>query len=233
MSNEIVFTNTTNVPEAFYPTPASVSLPDWYKDTSSYVYNEKKPTLTDTNTGTIKRCMPVFDAINCGYMLYTFTDVYVFQKDGIPYYRWNSFDPIAFHPIAQAPKHPKRGSLNNEGSYPKFNNPWSIKTPKGYSCLVINPIHRESIFTIFEGVVDTDEYTPPINIPFALNNWEYEGFIPAGTPMAQIIPFKRDNWKMKIGNEKDLKEQQRKTEYLSTSFFDSYKNKFRKSKEYK
>lgn len=233
MSNEIVFTDTIKIPEAFYPKPSSVNIPEWYKNTNSYINNEKKPTITDASVGTIKRCMPVFDAISCGYTLYTFTDIYVSQKDGMPFYQWSSFNPISFHPTNQAADHPSRGSLKNNGSYPKFNNPWSIKTPKGYSTLFIQPMHRESNFTILEGIVDTDEYTPPVNFPFVLNDWSWEGMIPAGTPMAQVIPFKRENWKIKIGNEKDYKEQKSKAEYLSTSFFDSYKNKFRKFKEYK
>ena len=233
MSNEIIFTDTGNIPEAYYPKPASGSVPDWYKNMVSYLGNGKIPTGTKNTNATIKRCMPVFDAMTAGYILYTFTDIYVSQKDGYPYFNWNSYVPIQFHGIEQAPTHPSRGSLKDFGLYPKFMNPWAIKTPKGYSTLFTQPMHRESVFTILDGVVDTDNYTSQVNFPFVLNDWNFEGMIPAGTPMVQVIPFKRESWQMQIGNEKNLQEVNKINTYLLTSFFDSYKNKFRKPKEYK
>ena len=54
-------------------------------------------------------------------------------------------------------------------------------------------MHRESVFTIMDGIVDTDSYNALVNFPFFLNDWSYEGLIPAGTPMAQVIPFKRED----------------------------------------
>ena len=260
---KLKFTKTFDVPEEYWPKPALSSVPDWYKSTESYVNGSKKPNGNGGTSGTIKRCMPVFDAITSGYILYTYSDVYVSQKPieyldaehkqitgedknltiekiekrGIkktePYYEWSLLKTIEFHPVIQAPLHPGRGELGDGMSYPKWVNPWAIETPKGYSVLVTQPMHRESPFTILQGIVDTDTYNAPINFPFVLNNWEFEGLIPAGTPMAQIIPFKRDFWKMEFGNEKDLKDQARTALRLKTVFFDSYKNKFRQPKEYK
>ena len=229
---KITFTDTDGaIPQAYYPTPASASIPDWYKNLESYIGGNKKPDVNAKTPATIKRCMPVFDAISGGYILYTYTDVYVSTRIDTPWYQWHSFEPISFHPINQAPTHPGRKNL--KGGYPKWNNPWSIKTPKGYSCLFTQPMHREAPFKILDGIVDTDVYTAPVNFPFVLNDWQWEGMIPAGTPMAQVIPFKREAWQMEIGTDKDFKEQQDITNYLRTSFFDSYKNKFRKPKEYK
>lgn len=260
---KIIFTDTLGVPQEFEPKPASASVPDWYKNMESYIGNIKKPDTKGNTKATIKRCMPVFDAITSGYILYTYTDIYVSQqkikyvdkgvydetgenlvlideeviKEGHPltqpWYEWPSFNPIEFHPVEQASTHPNRGSLNDGLSYPKWINPWAIKTPKGYSVLFTQPMHRESPFTIFDGIVDTDSYNAPVNFPFILNDWNFEGLIPAGTPMAQIIPFKRESWKMEIGSEDHFKEQFKTTKYLRISFFDSYKNKFRQPKEYR
>ena len=83
------------------------------------------------------------------------------------------------------------------------------------------------------GIVDTDKYTAPVNFPFVLNDANFEGLIPAGTPMAQVIPFKREDWNMRIGEMKDLEDQNKVTRHLRTSFFDSYKNKFRQPKNYR
>ena len=241
---QITFTDTAGVPEDFAPKPADKSVPDWYKNMESYIGGEKKPTGQGNTTGTVKRCMPVFDAVTGGYVLYTYADVFVTQKplvneDGsdlgktVPWYEWPSFGPIQFHPVEQAPGHPDRKDLMDGGSYPKWINPWSIKTEPGYSVLFLQPMHRDAPFTILPGIVDTDTYTAPVNFPFVLNNWGFEGLIPAGTPMAQVIPFKRESWEMSFGDTKDLQEQNKVTAKLRTRFFDSYKSQYRQPKEYK
>jgi len=228
---EIIFTNTGGVPEEYSPKPATSSVPDWYKNLPSYMGGEKKPSGEGGTTGTIKRCMPVFDAIVGGYVLYTNVDVWVSQKDGMPWYEWPSFEPISWHPVEQAPNHPNRNG--HQATYPKWINPWAIQTPPGYSVLFVQPMHRESVFTILPGVVDTDQYNAPVNFPFVLNNINFEGLIPSGTPMAQVIPFKRESWEMSIGTQEDFDKQNKTTIRLRTRFFDSYKSQFRQPKEYK
>jgi hypothetical protein len=221
---------------------------------------DKTVDFTGATTGTIKKCMPVFDAITAGYVLLTYTDIYVsqqpvtygdsefYRKTGQvklltdkeieeqklsktqPYYEWDSKEPIAFHPKDQAPTHPQN---NGHMSYPKWVNPWAIKTETGYSTIFLQPVHRESPFTILPGIVDTDTYNAPVHFPFVLNDITFEGVIPAGTPMAQVIPFKRDVWEMEIGNQEELKSQIETTRLLKTKPFDSYKSQFRQAKEYK
>jgi hypothetical protein len=232
---DIIFTNTSGVNALKEPKPASQFIPDWYKNTESYVGGEKKPIGGASSSGTIKRCMPVFDAIVAGYIITSPVDVFVSQKEDeegkkFPYYEWASLNAIQFHPVEQAPIHPNR---NGHIMYPKWINPWSIKTPKGYSVLITQPFHRESIFTILPGVVDTDAYTNPVNFPFVLNDTSFSGMIPAGTPIAQVIPFKRENWKGKLGGQKEFIEQQQVGMQMFTKFFDRYKTLFRSPKEYK
>lgn len=261
MNQIITFTNTMGIEEIFPPEPAFKNIPQWYKDMDSYINGEKAPDGNGGTTGTIKRCMPVFDAINSGYIIKTPVDVYVSQKEAsyvdadhfdktgetisiseekiekgkfpktVPHYEWVNFGIIQFHPIEQAPTHPNRN--NHQVSYPKWINPWAIQTPPGYSVAFVQPWHRESPFTIMPGVVDTDTYTSPVNFPFVLNDTTWQGLIPAGTPIAQIIPFKRDEWQMEIGQQKDLVNQFKVATRLKTRFFDSYKTQFRQPKEYR
>ena len=146
----------------------------------------------------------------------------------MPWYQWHDLAPISFHSIYQAPKHP----LQNSFPYPKWLNPWSIKTPRGYSTFFMQPVHRESVFTIMPGIVDTDKYTAPVNFPFVLNDANFEGLIPAGTPITQAIPFKRDKWKMTFGKEKDFFEQKNVTLSVINKYFDGYKTLYREKKEY-
>jgi hypothetical protein len=226
---KIKFTNTSGYDEILKPVPASTMVPAWYKETDSYVDGVKSPSGAGKTKATIKRCMPVFDAISAGYLILLPADVWVSIRDGEQYFEWANFDLLAFHPIEQAPLHPAK----NQYAYPKWNNYWSIETPKGYSVQIIQPMHRESVFTILPGIVDTDRYNPPINFPMVINDPKFEGMIPKGTPIAQVIPFKRENWTMELGSEKDVVNQHKTTIELQTKFFDRYKSMFRTIKEYK
>jgi hypothetical protein len=242
----ITFTNVSGQ-KLEKPQPASKHIPDWYKDMESYLTKEKKPTGTGISSATIKRCMPVFDAINAGYIITLPADVYISvqeyeAKDAktgeliedlpvkkMQHFEWSSFGLLGFHTVEQAPEHPAR----NKHSYPKWINPWAIRTPKGYSTLFVQPMHREAPFTILPGIVDTDKYFAPVNFPFTTNDPEFEGLIPKGTPIAQVIPFKRDSWDLQLGGDKELREQQDVKNKLQTKFFDRYKSMFRAPKEYK
>lgn len=225
---KITFTNTSGI-DIEQPQPASKFVPDWYKNMESYIGKEKKPNGNGNTNATIKRCMPVFDAITAGYIITSPADVYVSIKNGEQFFEWSNLGLISFHIIEQAPEHPNR----KPHAYPKWMNPWAIKTPKGYSVLFTQPMHRESVFTILPGIVDTDTYTAPVNFPFVVNNPDFEGLIPKGTPIAQVIPFKREDWQMEIGSEKELKEQFNITQKLQSKFFDRYKSMFWSRKEYK
>lgn len=84
----------------------------------------------------------------------------------------------------------------------KVLNPWVISTPPGYSCLFLPPMNNtDDRFSIIPGIVDTDTYKNEINFPFVINGDKYptlETMIKKGTPYVQVIPFKRDRWKMKV-----------------------------------
>jgi len=76
-----------------------------------------------------------------------------------------------------------------------------------YSCLFIPPLNnRDDRFEIFSGIVETDRHPVEINFPFCINGDKYpvlNTIIKKGTPYVQIIPFKREDWKMKISENKD------------------------------
>lgn len=232
---KIIFTDTIGINEIYSVKPSRNVVPEWYKKMPTYTDgNEKKPNGVGSTNGTVKKCMPVFDAVTAGYIISSYSDVFVTIKtdhegNKSPYYEWPSLNPVTFHPIEQASLHPKQ----NGAAFPKWTNPYGIKTPKGYSCLFLPPMHRESIFTIFEGVVDTDNYSAPVHFPFVLKDTNFEGLIPAGTPIAQVIPFKRDEWEIEFGAEKEQEDIAKTVKLLKSRFFDSYKTFFRQIKEYK
>ena len=228
-SKNIIFTNILGL-DLFPPKPALKEIPSWYKNTPEYFENQGRKIIDPYKTAhTIKKCIPIFDAMTSGYILYTQVEVQVTQENGLPTYTWPSQNAISFHEIKQAHLHP----VENGAPYAKWVNPYGITTPTGYSVLFTQPFHRKSIFTILPGIVDTDTYKSPVSFPFVLNDAKWEGIIPAGTPMAQVIPFKRESWSHILGSDKEIKEQNLINAKLHSLFFNSYKLQFWSKKEYR
>jgi hypothetical protein len=230
MNKKIIFTDTIGVEEEYRPKPAFMYVPEWYKQMKSYISGKKEVFPNAELPQTIKKCMPVFDTITAGYIIPTYVDVYVRIENDAPYFSWAAYDAINFHSLEQLDKHPNANGF----SAPKWRNPWGIKLPKGYSALFVPPMHNPNgFFKVLEGIVDCDTYTAPVNFPFLMNDTKFEGLIPAGTPMVQVIPFKRENWEMSIGQEEEHREMQKVILKLNHKFFDRYKTMFRTPKEYK
>ena len=231
MNKKIIFTPIFEVDDLYYPELASKNIPEWYRKTDSFIDSKNFKILNGSANSTIKKCMPVFDAISAGYIIKTYVDIYVsIIDDNISYFNWPSYTPISFHPIEQATLHP----VNNKRPFPKWISPWSIKTPTGYSCLFIDPMHNPNgIFTIIPGIVDTDSYINPVNFPFTLNDPYFEGLIPAGTPICQVIPFKRDSFNMKIENSKNINSVKKFNNLYNHRWLNHYKSRFWHRKHYK
>ena len=86
----------------------------------------------------------------------------------------------------------------------KFQNPWVVKTPPGVSCMFCHPRLNDPDprFHTLAGVVATDVYPMPVELPFLVNCKEYAGtnfMIRMGTPICLVIPFRREDWKMHVG----------------------------------
>jgi hypothetical protein len=230
----ITFTKVLQVHDAYTPQASKHFLPEWYKDIPSYKDNKKMAYGQDTGeaVATLKKCMPVFDVITAGYIIPTYCDVWVTQRNGMPYYEWADVGlaPITWHPTWQTKGHPDSSDFIES---PKFLNPWSIKTPPGYSLLVIPPTHHNLQIKILEGIVDTDSYTSPINFPFHLKSNSFEGLIPAGTPLAQVIPIKRDSWELTLGTDLEVKKAHEHRLQIRSKFYEAYKTVFWNKKEYK
>lgn len=219
------------------PIQASKKIPDWYKSIERYVGGEKKPprSRNDTN-GTIKTCMPILDAITSGYLILSACDVFIDKSESDRYYSWADYNLIKFHGQQQVTGYPKLEQKMGTERIPKFENLWIVQTPKGYSSLFITPFHQDLPFTILPGIVDTDTYHDAVNFPF-LPDPDFSGLIPKGTPIAQVIPFRRENWKMNVEQLENSKANKNKFlrghASVSTLFFDKYKKIFWVPKNYK
>ena len=139
------------------------------------------------------------------------------------------FPVVETHKTAQIKGMPMQKEFEEQPF--KWNSPWLIKTPKGYSTLFTHPLnHFDLPFITMSGIVDTDSYTMPINFPFILRS-DFEGIIPKGTPIAQIIPIKRDSW---LSEKLEYSEKSKfMLDDLRSKLSRAYKERFWTKKEYR
>lgn len=213
------------------PYPALNKLPDWLSNMPSYVGGKRGIDQFSDPNSTIKKCMPVFDAITAGYHIPLISDVWVERKgeEEISFkWSWEASPVIA-------PQNPDRYTTypipeNYYKTAFKWLNPWIVKTPPGWSCLFIHPIHGDPLpFQCLTAIVDTDKHPAPINIPFIFRK-DFEGLIQKDTPLVQVIPFKREDFKSEFSYDRGyFKRQWQKAHSV---FFDRYKKFFRSHKKY-
>jgi hypothetical protein len=231
---KIVFTDIHN-PDGVLekPKPALNYIPEWYKKAIPYLSfdGKKTPSIEGTPMATIKRCMPVFDMMTAGYIMETPYDIYIRQTDTGPYFQWVEQPAVAFQTMDQFQNHPYSRDINYAV---RIEIPWSIKTPKGWSIMVMEPQHHEpGPIECSSGIVDTDNFSIPFNMFLKLRDPKFEGMIPAGTPFLQIIPFKREAWVSQLGGKKERDKHQSDWRKFVTVFFDRYKKFWWVRKEYK
>ena len=174
-----------NIPE---PYPARKLIPEWYKALPMKLG-------LGFEQSTLKRCPPFLDAMVTGWIIPLVADVSIKSNHDCSYIEYDSKYPrpmIENHGPMQvtsdkcpAPHLPKPPI--------KWMNYWAIKCPPGYSLLFVPPLNRpDDRFTCFSGIVDSDNYFEFVNFPFVWNVPNFDGIIPAGTPLMQVIPIKRD-----------------------------------------
>lgn len=182
------------------PIPANKNLPDWFKKMSPYLSTPdnslgKNFSLMNRTANTSgKKCVPMLDALTSGYLIPLWSDVYVdaTSKFEPPLITWRVSRPVfAMHGDqkegVEAPE--------NFHSQPfKYLNYWRIITPPGYSILVTQPFgFKNTNFQAIPAVIDTDKSNLQILFPLWIKKG-FKGVIEKGTPIAQVTPFKRDNW---------------------------------------
>ena len=135
--------------------------------------------------------MPFLDAMTTGWIIPLAATVRLEVTDGgkTVHSGWDFDRPmvsnhgphqIAGHPMSHLPPC-------------KFHNFWTIKTPPGWSCLFVSPLNRPNgLFEVVAGIVDTDTYRAPVHFPFFATGPDGLHTIAKGSPIVQVIPFRRD-----------------------------------------
>ena len=169
------------------------------------------------------------DALSSGFIIPLWGDLYVSASNGMLNLKFPENFPMSQslgqHPARQLEGHPLADKPYGT-SYLKFINPWVVETEPGYSCLFTSPLnHLETRFKVLDGVVDTDSYYNNINFPFVWTAGDGEFFIPKGTPLVQVIPFKREAFKLMI-EETDTAKSRNTLAKLGTCMRNGYRSLF-------
>jgi hypothetical protein len=213
------------------PTPSVKAIPSWFKKLPKYIGGEAIFDGEGNANLTIKACPPFLDSMMSGYMLYTESDIMVTQKEEGPWLEWRGArGMISTHGKSQIDKKQVPEGYSDQPL--KFTNLWQIVTPRGYSTMFTHPENRSDLpFITLSGVVETDEYKSGINFPFMIRE-NFEGIIPAGTPIVQLHPFKRESWAMELGKS-DPKKIRISDMVLNHKITGGYKSLWWKRKEYR
>lgn len=187
------------------PGPASKDIPKWYKEEERYMGGEKQWHNSGYHARfnhSVKACPAVYDSITAGYVFYLDADVYIEKSpEGVINVSQaidDDYRLMSFHDMRQISKFNFDREYWDDTVIFKFMTGWRIEVPKGYSCLYMHPMWREETpFKILPGIIDQDSYGFVANFFFFIKRG-FEGTIPSGTPIGQVIPFKRDEWKHEI-----------------------------------
>lgn len=211
------------------PTVAKKFLPQWYKDSETTYPGDNGEEVSG-----LKKCVPFLDSMLSGYMLVTPFDIFISKnEDGTLNIKWNSPDVLSDF------INERKGQIGSKmprpaGHYPNhlaFRGFWGMKTPRGWSMLVVHPLNRHDLpWTITSGIMDSDKYSTSGNIPFFIRE-DFVGMVPAGTPFAQLIPIKRASWKA-INNDEGIQYLEDLQGSMVRKFNKSYKKFFWVRKEY-
>jgi len=203
--------------------PAIKLIPTWYKkaphtiDPTKIYYNydgsvEKFPNHINPETqigATFKRCVPILDAMIFGYMIVLGQDV-IFDEDTLSF---NLDSPV--QQITHSPYEAEGYIFPSDAHQKLFKWDTGVKLelPEGYSALFMTPMHRNDLpFYTLSGVVDVDRHPLTVNTPMIMKKG-FSGVIPKGTPVVQVIPLKREDWKLN-----ELKHQQDTQDTINNFF---------------
>lgn len=185
-----------------HPEPAKMFLPSWYKDMEPYLRSPENPmgnkigVAHRVTNASAKKCIPMLDAMTSGYMVTLWSDVMVKMVNGAPEISWRvQKDVFTLHGNSSERVTPPIGYSNWVFKYLNW---FKIRTPKGYSVQVLPPANHHPLpLHAIPAVIDSDKSMMSNEMPMWLAEG-FEGVIEKGTPLAQIIPFKREDWKLDV-----------------------------------
>jgi hypothetical protein len=108
----------------------------------------------------------------------------------------------------------------------RINMIWVVKTEPGFSTLYIQPQHQElSPLSAISAVIDSDTYPSNGLLSFLVKK-DFKGYIYKGTPLLQVIPFKRQDFESEYDETRESNNLLQSTLNLVRSVFNSGYKKF-------
>jgi hypothetical protein len=185
-----------------HPQPAKNYLPEWYKQMPPYQPSVENPNgrsikIRDGHSNaTAKKCVPMLDGIGAGYIVPLWCDVQVEIRSGEPEIFWRISSNV-FVPHGEATRDIP-APFGYFARVFKFCTYFRIETPRGFSISVQPPAgHYQLPFRVIPAVIDSDRSVIDNNFPCWVQDG-FEGIVEKGTPIAQVVPFKRTNWKAEM-----------------------------------
>ena len=213
------------------PYPASRGVPQWLKDMPM-----ERPVAQATPQGqvavqapTVKQCPPFIEAMTVGYVIPLAGDAtFTMNADGSLHVSATGRFVETQHP-AQVQGSPIQGL-----PIVKFMNPWVVKTPPGYSTLFTPLLNQFGFpFAVMSGLVETDTYYRPVHFPSGcLLRPGQSVTLPRGTPIAQAIPVRREEWQSQAVPWDVAARKQIETDMLAQRH-DFYKDRHWRKKSYR
>ena len=202
---------------------AKAHIPQWFKDIKPYGLSNLEWDSTGRIKKNAKSCIPFLDTFTSGYTVELWCDVYINMSGTEREMRWGAGAGVMNPPVHV--REAKDHLIPTPTGYDDISHfvwilPYAFKTPPGYSSYMTHPINRYDLpFLTLTGIVDTDKIMHGGNVPFFLKK-DFVGVLKKGTPIIQILPFKRDNWV----SEKDssLKDEDREERSKSNHVFFGY-----------
>lgn len=178
------------------PAPARSHVPEWYRKATRFRGGDMKVSEYGLNKD-IKLCVPFLDALTSGYVVELPCDILIERdENGTSFFWHESIRPMEIRPKDMAATLPR--PHGHDSDMYAWNTYWGAITPPDYSILVTHPLNRFDLpFTTTSGIMDSDKYSIAGQVPFFLKK-DFSGVIPAGTPIMQLIPVKRESWKHQI-----------------------------------
>jgi len=212
------------------PFPAARGVPQWLKDMPM---DQPGPTVAPDGSPaqpipTVKRCPPFLESMTCGYLIPLVGDV-VFTREQNGVLRFQAQGKIVDAQLPQEVRAtPMQGQL-----IVKFVNPWIIKTPPGYSTLVLPPLNKfDTPFQVLSGLVETDTYYRPVHFPTVCLMRPGTSFtFKRGTPIAQAVPVLRESWESRAVPS-DVEARKQIEREMQAQRHDFYKDRHWKKKSY-
>ena len=188
MKDKIQFISTIHgMPDDLFPEPSRKNYPDWFKDMPLLTEGMKKY----NRGGTVKRCPSFIEWFGQGYVLKMWADVVFYNSED--HWGWETPDQQFSwdkHPAEQFQNYLPHDRVN---VVYKAKSPFKVVTPKGWSCYELPLLFDyNNDWAVMAGINGTDTFFE-WNTTICLFGKKDKIFIPRGTPISQIVPFKRNS----------------------------------------